>query len=127
MKKVIFSLVFVLGLSAISFAQSVSFKNITNNTLDFGTVNQNANGDRYVQIKNTGTQPLIIKNVSSSCGCTVPEWPKTPIAPGKIAKIKVHYNTAIVGSISKTVTIQSNDATNQNIILKIVGNVVKPQ
>lgn len=91
---------------------------------DYGTIQQGANGECYFIITNTGTEPLIISECRGSCSCTVPDWPRAPIAPGKSAKIIVKYDTKRVGPINKTVTITSN-ATNTPIrTLTIKGNVV---
>jgi hypothetical protein len=62
--------------------------------------------------------------VSSSCGCTVPEWPREPILRGKSASIKVKYDTNRNGPINKTVTVMSN-GTVASIQLRIIGNVVE--
>ena len=72
--------------------------------------------------KNTGKEPLILKNVRSSCGCTVPEWPKEPIKRGSKGTIKVSYNTRITGSFSKSITVYSN-AEGEPVVLKIKGKV----
>lgn len=90
---------------------------------DYGTIDQGANGTTEFRFTNTGTEPLIISNAKGSCGCTVPEWPKEPIAPGASAAIKVKYDTKRVGPISKTVTITSNAVDNATALLKIKGTV----
>jgi len=61
-------------------------------------------------------------NVGASCGCTVPDWPKDPILPGKTGVIKVTYNTAIIGVFNKSITVYSN-AANNPVGLIIKGNV----
>ena len=58
-----------------------------------------------------------------SCGCTVPTWPKEPIAPGAKASIEVKYDTKRVGPISKSVTITTNSVDNSTALLKIKGTV----
>lgn len=90
---------------------------------DYGTIKQNANGVYEFKFKNTGSQPLIISNATGSCGCTVPEWPKEPIAPGKSGTIKVKYDTKIVGPFSKSVTLQSNAVNSPSKTLRIKGTV----
>ncbi len=76
---------------------------------DFGTVKEGPQAEHVFTFKNTGKTPLIISNVSASCGCTTPEWSKEPIAPKKSGKITVRYNTqGRVGPIDKAVYIQSN-------------------
>lgn len=91
-------------------------------TLDYGNVAYDSNGDRYFEFKNTGTEPLIISNCKGSCGCTVPTCPKEPILPGEKGKIKVHYDTKRPGAFTKTVTITSN-AVVPSITVKIKGTV----
>ena len=74
---------------------------------------------------NTGKEPLTLTDVKSSCGCTIPEWPKDPILPGKSGVIKVSYTkTGNVGIIGKQITVFSN-ATNGTVTLSIKGSVVE--
>ena len=90
---------------------------------DYGQIYVGDNGESYFKFKNTGHADLILTNCSSSCGCTVPEWPKEPIPPGGTAEIKVKYNTNRQGAINKQVYVDSN--TGQRVILTITGNVSK--
>ena len=83
---------------------------------DFGTISKGDNGSTEFTFKNTGKEPLIIANAQGSCGCTVPQWPKEPIAPGATSSIKVTYDTKRVGAFTKTVTITSNAQTSSKII-----------
>ncbi len=89
---------------------------------DYGQIEQGANGECEFEFKNTGKADLILTNCRSSCGCTVPSWPKDPIAPGKKAVIKVKYNTNRIGQINKSITVESN-AVNDRVVLKITGNI----
>jgi hypothetical protein len=93
---------------------------------DYGVIEVNANGNCEFVFKNTGSEPLIIESAKGSCGCTVPEWPKTPIAPGASASIKVTYDTKRVGLINKTVTITSNATNAPNAVVRIKGEVKDP-
>lgn len=95
----------------------------TSETIDYGTIEHNADGNREFKFKNTGKSPLIITNCKGSCGCTVPTWPKEPIAPGATASIKVKYATDRVGPFTKTVTVTSNAKTPTKT-LKITGKVL---
>ena len=90
---------------------------------DYGSVVQGGDGTCYFKFTNTGKEPLILQKPRSSCGCTVPTWPKTPILPGESDEIKVTYNTKRMGKINKTVTVVSN-ASNPSVILRITGKVV---
>lgn len=73
--------------------------------------------------KNTGKVPLVITNATSSCGCTVPEYPKEAIAPGESGAIKVVYNGSGKDAISKTVTLTTN--TEQGTELLTIKAFVK--
>ena len=122
-------LIFALSVSAQDNAtpdkpKKVKEPEITFETLvhDYGQIYQNDNGECEFQFKNTGKADLILTNCRSSCGCTVPEWPREPIAPGKKAVIKVKYNTGRLGVINKSITVESN-ATNNRVVLTIKGNV----
>lgn len=76
--------------------------------IDYGKIPHKADGKRVFKFKNIGKSPLVISNISSSCGCTVPEKPKDPIMPGKEGEIKVKYDTNRIGGFNKTITINSN-------------------
>ncbi|HQI46110.1 MAG TPA: DUF1573 domain-containing protein [Bacteroidales bacterium] len=92
---------------------------------DYGTITKDADGNCEFTFTNTGKEPLILSKVNTTCGCTVPEWPKEPILPGKTGTIKVNYTkTNIIGNISKQVTVISN-AKNGNIVLSLKGVVVE--
>ena len=76
---------------------------------DFGTITQEKKVSHTFQFTNTGKSPLIIQSASATCGCTVPEWPKEPIAPGESGKITVEFDpTGKVGQQAKQVTIRAN-------------------
>lgn len=92
-------------------------------TIDYGTIDQGADGQRIFEFTNTGKEPLIISNAKGSCGCTIPTWPHEPIAPGEKGEIKVHYDTKRVGPFTKTVTITSNAKTPTKTLM--IKGVVK--
>jgi hypothetical protein len=73
---------------------------------DFGKVKQNVPAVYSFEITNTSDKPLVIENAHATCGCTVPEYQKDPILPGKTAKIKVQYNAANGGQFDKTVYVK---------------------
>lgn len=94
-------------------------------TIDYGTVAANSDGKREFVFTNNGNKPLIITNATGSCGCTVPTFPKEPIAPGAKAVIGVKYDTTRAGqAFTKTVTITSNAAGTPSKVLTIKGNVL---
>ncbi|HEX8561652.1 MAG TPA: DUF1573 domain-containing protein [Flavobacterium sp.] len=130
MKKLLFLLAFTV-LSASTFAQTgpkIEFKD-KDNTIDYGTVYKDSdNGLRTFEFKNTGDAPLIITNVQSTCGCTVPSKPTEPVMPGKTGKIDVKYNMN-PGPIRKTLTVESNAVNYEGgrVALKIKGEVAVRQ
>ena len=93
---------------------------------DYGTVPFGGDGTCTFKFTNTGKEPLLVQQPRSSCGCTVPSWPKEPILPGNSDEIKVTYNTKKAGPINKTVTVTSN-AKNGTVVLRITGNVEAQQ
>jgi LEA14-like dessication related protein len=129
MKKII--LIAAILINAVIFAQTgpkIEFKD-KDNTIDYGKVTKEEDsGVRTFEFTNTGDAPLIITNVQSTCGCTVPSKPTEPIAPGKTGKIDVKYNMN-PGPIRKTITVESNavNVEEGRVVLKIKGEVfVKP-
>ena len=114
----------ILVLFLISFSiQAQEFK-FEKETIDYGAINKSANGERVFVFTNIGDAPIIIKNIQSSCGCTVPKKPEKPVMPGEKGEIKVSYDTKRVGGFSKSITIFSN-AKNPRKIIKIKGIINK--
>ena len=93
-------------------------------TIDYGTIAHNADGNRKFEFTNNGNKPLIITNTQGSCGCTVPTTPKEPIAPGARGVIGVRYATDRVGPFTKTVTVSSNAEGMPSKVLTIKGTVL---
>ena len=116
MKKILFLTVMVLC-SMITFAQTaeksqaeIRFEKLTH---DFGTFPDSSPKVTCVfNFTNVGTLPLAINQAIASCGCTVPEYPKTPIKPGEKGQIKVTYNGAgkFPGHFKKSITVRTNGA-----------------
>ncbi len=96
----------------------------TTEEIDYGSIVQNDNGERVFTFTNTGNAPVVISEVKTTCGCTVPLYPKTAILPGKSNEIKVKYATNRIGAFTKSITVISN-AKNENQVLKIKGEVLK--
>ncbi|GAB3571272.1 DUF1573 domain-containing protein [Hymenobacter daeguensis] len=91
---------------------------------DFGNVPEGTMATYEFKFKNTGNQPVVIANVQASCGCTTPDWTKTPVLPGKSGIIKAMYSSAgRPGVFNKTVTVTSN-ATDASKVLSIKGTVL---
>jgi hypothetical protein len=95
----------------------------TATTLDFGKIEQGKPVTAEFEFKNPSMVPLIISNVKPSCGCTVADFPKEPVQPGKTGKISVTYNAAASGFFQKSILVTSN-ATEGNSSLIIKGEVV---
>ncbi|WP_268223712.1 DUF1573 domain-containing protein [Sinomicrobium oceani] len=76
---------------------------------DFGNIKRGTAVETVFKFTNTGDAPLIITNATSSCGCTIPEFPKDkPIAPGETGELLVKYNGSGINQITKTVTVTTN-------------------
>jgi hypothetical protein len=76
---------------------------------DFGKITEGDRVEHTFKFKNVGESDLIISNCSASCGCTIPNWPKEPIAPGESGTIKVEFNSAGKSDlVTKDVTILAN-------------------
>ena len=129
--KILLLLCAFFALNIAGFAQvgaKIEFLN-KDNTVDFGTVSKETDsGIRTFEFRNTGDAPLIITNVQSTCGCTVPTKPTEPILPGMTGKIDVKYNMN-PGPIRKTITVESNavNVEGGRIGLKIKGEVIVKQ
>ncbi|MDB4297575.1 DUF1573 domain-containing protein [Flavobacteriaceae bacterium] len=134
MKKIIY-LLFIALAPLFSFAQLSDAKADTSlkpafefetEVINYGTIEQNADGVRFFRFKNVGAAPLIIETVKGSCGCTVPTKPEEPIMPGESGEIKVKYATNRIGRFTKSVTIISN-ATDKPKVVRIKGEVLDPK
>ncbi len=99
------------------------------NTFDYGTIMEGEKVTHVYSFTNSGDEPLIISNAKGSCGCTVPDWPREPIAPGDKGEIKVVFDSKGKGKVggqnqSKRVTITANtDPANSYLTIK--GSVDK--
>lgn len=124
MKKIITILCIALVSFAVNAQDKVAKIEFKTDTIDYGTIEKGANGVRVFEFTNTGTAPLIISQVTSSCGCTIPKKPEGPILPGKTGVIEVKYDTNRVNPIRKTITVISNAET-PTVALKIKGDVIE--
>lgn len=130
MKKLFFSFAFLLVAMVNVNAQNTAVQagakiEFSKETHDYGNIKYDGEPYCTFEFKNTGDQPLIISNAKGSCGCTVPEWPKEPIAPGAKGSIRVKYDTKRPGPINKSVTINSNAVNVEGgiSVLRIKGEV----
>jgi len=88
------------------FVPEMTFEETTH---DFGSVKEGEKVEYTFKFKNTGEVPLLIGNAKSTCGCTVPTYPKGYVQPGKTGKIKVVFDTkSLSGFQTKPITITSN-------------------
>jgi len=90
---------------------------------DFGKIPQGTPAEFYFQITNKSDKAIVVESAQASCGCTTPEVPKEPIAPGASAKLKVSYNAANMGGFNKTVSIKLA-GVDQPKVVTIVGEVL---
>ena len=92
---------------------------------DFGKVKEADGTVSYnFTFKNTGTSPLIIQDVKTTCGCTTPEWTRQPISPGNTGSIKVTYDVkGRPGVIDRSITVHNNSVSSP-VTLNIVGEVI---
>ncbi|OEY73105.1 DUF1573 domain-containing protein [Salegentibacter salarius] len=124
MKKLIAIAIFVVAGIGTAMAQETAKIEFKSETIDYGEIKKGSDGLRIFEFTNTGNVPLVIANVTSSCGCTIPKKPEDPIQPGETGEIQVKYNTKLVGPIRKTVTVYSN-ADESTKSLKIKGRVIE--
>jgi hypothetical protein len=130
MKKILLLTVCFFTLSLYSFAQQTEvdttlFIQFDSLVHDYGTIVKGSDGGCEFVFRNAGKTPLVLNNVQASCGCTVPEWTREPVQPGKNGVIKVKYNTMIVSAFNKSITVSSN-AKNSIVVLSIKGTVTEP-
>jgi hypothetical protein len=75
----------------------------------FQDISQGELVEHVFEFTNTGTAPLVFQNVLTTCGCTVPEWPKSPILPGSMGKIRIVFDSSgKIGRQNKVITVRSN-------------------
>ncbi len=116
-----FALAFI-SLTAMKVLQQPEFK-FDKETYDFGKIPQGKPVSVDFKFTNTGEEPIIITNVESTCGCTVPKYTSTPVKKGESGVISVTYNAAAVMPFSKAITVKSNAKTPVKM-LYIKGEVI---
>lgn len=119
--KTILSFIAVCFITLTVSAQEFKFES---ETIDYGKVEYGSEKKRVFEFTNVGDEPIIIQNISSPCGCTVPKKPEKPIMPGEKGEIEVSYDTKKPGGFSKTLTVFSN-AKEKRKKIKIKGYIVK--
>lgn len=119
--KTILSFVAILFITITVSAQEFKFET---EVIDYGKIALGSEGKRVFEFTNVGDAPLVINDIRSTCGCTVPKKPEKPIMPGEKGQIEVSYDTKRPGGFSKAITVLSN-AKNERTILKIKGFIDK--
>jgi hypothetical protein len=119
--KTILSFIAICFLTLAVNAQEFKFES---ELINYGKITQGSEGKRVFEFTNVGDAPLIISEIKSTCGCTVPSKPEKPIMPGENGKIEVSYDTKRLGGFSKAITIYSN-AKQERKMLKIKGFITK--
>ncbi len=129
MKTKLFLLTALFALAGMAFAQDTQALEFEKRVHDFGAINE-ADGrvEAVFEFTNTSNKPITLTNVQASCGCTTPNWPKEPIAPGKKSYITATYNPAgRPGSFNKSITIRylkAGDEKASATVLNIKGSVI---
>lgn len=116
-----FSVFFAPNLKTTSHIAGATF-NWEQTTFDFGKVKLNIPVSHQFTFTNNGSEALVISSVQASCGCTVTEYTKDPVAPGGEGYVKATYNAASAGIFNKTVTINAN-TEKAVVVLTIKGEV----
>ena len=115
MKKTVLML-FIGLLSLGVYAQETAKIEFKSETIDYGEIERGSDGVRVFEFTNTGDAPLIITDAKSSCGCTVPNPPKDPIAPGEKGELLVKFNGSGQNQVTKTITVTANTAKGSEIL-----------
>lgn len=84
---------------------------------DFGEIESKTPVETVFKYKNTGDAPLVITNIATSCGCTVPkDWSKEPLAPGESGQFTVKFNGSGANNVTKTITVTSNTESGKDLV-----------
>ena len=127
MKTILAALAFLIAVPVLAQTDDakstspVEFKTMKHS---FGKIEQGKPVTTEFAFTNSSGKPVIIESAVAGCGCTTPEYPKTPVLNGKTEKIKVTYNAANPGAFTKTVTVKFANVA-EPVILTIDGEVVK--
>jgi hypothetical protein len=126
MKRIIFyfSLLFLISCGHSTVKNDATIK-FSKSEYDFKELDFKQDASCIFNFENPGQTPLVIRDVKTSCGCTVPEWPKHPIKPGKSGELKIKYDTSHPGFFKKKITVFYN-GENSPVELTITGRVELP-
>lgn len=107
MKKLLFTLAaFTITGIAVAQKKAADVASFKSETIDFGKIKVASPATATFKVKNIGTTPLIIETANPTCGCTIGDYTKAPIAPGKEGVITATYNAAAIGAFTKTMTVK---------------------
>lgn len=121
--RILLSLLTFLIVATTASAQADSVSVFKSTKYSFGKITQHKPATTQFAFTNNTGKPLIVETATAECGCTTPEYPKTPIQSGKEAVIKVTYNAESVGSFTKRVTVKFANVK-LPVVLTIDGVVV---
>ena len=122
MKKLLIAALLITN--TIAFAADPTPVHFKNQKFSFGKINKGTPVSTKFDFTNISAKPVVIELATAECGCTTPEYPKTPILQGKSATIKVTYNAANAGHFQKKVTVKLANFT-EPIVLEIEGDVAE--
>ncbi len=125
MKKILFAVLALTSTSLFAQKKADDIAKLDVQTYDLGKVKQGVPATATFVVTNIGTDPLLIEQASPTCGCTISDYTKAEIAPGKTGYIKATYNAANLGHIDKTLTVKFAGADDIKSI-KLTGEVLEP-
>lgn len=111
------------GAQTADTANATTIEWIDSTTLDLGKLKKDQQVEVTFRFKNSGDKNLVIESVSAGCGCTIPEKPEKPFAPGEEGIIKARFNGSGSGHISKTVTVVANTKPYKDHLLTFTGDI----
>lgn len=126
MKKLLFSLLaFTFATAVFAQKKAADVAKLNTEIFDFGKLKQNVPSTATFLVTNIGTEPLIIETATPTCGCTISDYTKAPIAPGKSGFIKATYNSVALGAIHKAITVKFA-GVDEIKSLSLAGEVLEP-
>jgi hypothetical protein len=123
MKRLLLAIALLSSTSLFAQKKANDIAKLSVDTYDFGKIKQNVPAEATITVTNVGTEPLLIEEARPSCGCTVSDYTKSPIAPGKTGTIKATFNAAALGQIDKTLTVKFAGADDVKFV-KLTGEVL---
>ncbi len=126
MKSLLIAFFSLISLSTLTAQTKVAdIAKLDSDTYDFGKIKQNVPSTATFVVTNISTKPLLIETATPTCGCTISDYTKSPIAPGKTGTIKATYNASSLGAIHKTLTVKFAGVDEIKSI-NLAGEVLEP-